>query len=238
VALITAAGAGIGKATALRLAKAGAQVIATDISEEGLKSLDGIEGITTKILDVTKKDAIENLAKDVERIDILFNCAGYVHQGDIFECDEKEWDRSFNINVKSMYHMCQAFLPKMVSQKSGVVINMSSICSSLKGAARRFAYGTTKGAVIGLTKSLAIDFVQHGIKVHCICPGTVDTPSFRDRVDAFEDPEQALKDFIGRQKMGRLGTAEEIAGAVMFLSSKDGQYMTGTSLVIDGGWSL
>merc|ERR1712241_720381 len=125
-----------------------------------------------------------------------------------------------------MYHMCHAFLPKMVSQKSGVVINMSSICSSLKGA------------VIGLTKSLAIDFVQHGIKVHCICPGTVDTPSFRDRVDAFEDPEQALKDFIGRQKMGRLGTAEEIAGAVMFLSSKDGQYMTGTSLVIDGGWSL
>merc|ERR1712203_587279 len=232
VALITGAGAGIGKATALRLANAGAVVIATDISEESLKSLDAIEGISTRLLDVTKKESIENLAKDVEKIDILFNCAGYVHQGNIFECKEQDWDRSFDINVKSMYQMCEAFLPKMVSQKSGVIINMASICSSLKGAERRFAYGTTKGAVIGLTKSLAIDFVKDGIKVHCICPGTVDTPSFRDRAKA------NAQDFVARQKMGRVGTAEEIAGAVMFLASKDGQYMTGTSLVMDGGWSL
>lgn len=163
----------------------------------------------------------------------------YVHQGNIFECGETEWDRSFEINVKSMYRMCHAFLPKvnefmkfseflmnflsfqMVNQGSGVIINMSSICSSLKGAERRFAYGTTKGAVIGLTKSLAIDFVKHGIKVHCICPGTVDTPSFRERVQAFDDPVQAMEDFIGRQKMKKLGTADEIAAAATFLASDE-----------------
>ena len=145
----------------------------------------------------------------------------YVHQGNIFECEESILDKSLNINVKSMYYMCHAFVPKMVAVGSGVVINMASICSSLRGAERRFAYGTTKGAVIGLTKSLAMDFVKHGIKVHCICPGTVDTPSFRGRVNEFQDPEKAYVDFVNRQKMKRIGTADEIAGAVLFLASKN-----------------
>merc|ERR1712141_274269 len=228
----------IGKATAIRFAEEGCHVIATDINKDALKQLDDISGIETKFLDVTNNNDILELAKVVDKIDILFNCAGYVHQGHIFECNETEWDRSFNINVKSMYLMCHAFLPKMVVQKSGVIINMASICSSLKGAERRFAYGTTKGAVIGLTKSLAIDWVKHGIKVHCICPGTVDTPPFRDRVNAFDNPEKAMEDFIDRQKMKKLGSAEEISAAATFLASSEASYMTGTNFIIDGGWSL
>jgi len=238
VVLITGAGQGIGKATALQFATNGARVIATDINADALKSLEGIENISTKILDVTNKESINQLAKDLDKIDVLFNCAGYVHQGNIFECDESILDKSLDINVKSMYYMCHAFMPKMVAVGSGVVINMASICSSLRGAERRFAYGTTKGAVIGLTKSLAMDFVKHGIKVHCICPGTVDTPSFRGRVNEFQDPDKAYVDFVNRQKMKRLGSADEIAGAVLFLASKNAQYMTGTELVMDGGWSL
>jgi len=238
VVLITGAGQGIGKATALQFATNGARVIATDINAEALKSLESIENISTKILDVTNKESINQLAKDLDKIDVLFNCAGFVHQGNIFECDESILDKSLDINVKSMYYMCHAFMPKMVAVGSGVVINMASICSSLRGAERRFAYGTTKGAVIGLTKSLAMDFVKHGIKVHCICPGTVDTPSFRGRVNEFQDPDKAYVDFVNRQKMKRLGSADEIAGAVLFLASKNAQYMTGTELVMDGGWSL
>jgi len=224
------------------LPKEGCHVIATDINFHEVKKLEEISGLEKKIsarcLDVTNKASILDLAKEVEKIDILFNCAGYVPQGNIFECNEAEWDRTFDINVKSMYQMCHAFLPKMVTQGSGVIINMSSICSSLKGAERRFAYGTSKGAVIGLTKSLAIDFVKHGIKVHCICPGTVDTPSFRDRVQAFDDPQKAMEDFIDRQKMKKLGTADEIAASAAFLASDEAAYMTGTNFIIDGGWSL
>merc|ERR1711874_193387 len=186
--------------------------------------------------DVTKKEDVSALAKELERGDVLFNCAGHVHQGDIFSCSDEVFERSFSINVRSMFWMCQAFLPKVPD--GGSVINMSSVCSSVKGAPNRFAYGTTKAAVIGLTKSLAADLVTRRVRVNAICPGTVETPSWQGRVDESKDPQQARRDFIARQKMGRLGTAEEIASLVLYLASDESAYTTGVEHIIDGGWSI
>jgi len=238
VFVMSAAAQGIGKACALMAAKEGAKVIATDVNAEALKSLDGTPGIETRVLDVMKKEDVESFAKSVEKIDVLFNCAGFVHHGTILDCDEKNWDFSFNLNVKSVYTMCSAFVPKMKEQGGGSIINMASVASSIKGAPNRCVYGATKAAVIGLSKSMAVDFVGDKIRVNSVCPGTVDTPSLRDRMAATGDAEQAMKDFIARQKMGRLAGADEIASLVVYLASNESAFITGQEFVIDGGWSL
>ncbi|NXS99486.1 BDH2 dehydrogenase, partial [Jacana jacana] len=227
-------------------AKEGAKVIATDINESKLQELKTYPGIQIQVLDVTKKEAIENLAKEIERIDVLCNIAGFVHHGTILECDEQDWNFTMNLNVHSMYLMIKTFLPKarlrillqMLKQKSGNIINMSSVASSIKGVVNRCVYSTSKAAVIGLTKSVAADFIEQGIRCNCICPGTVDTPSLQERIQARPNPEQALKDFLARQKTGRMATAEEVAHLFVYLASDESAYVTGNELVIDGGWSL
>merc|ERR1711872_938780 len=239
--LLTAAGQGIGRASALMLAREGATVVATDVNEELLDDLKKTAetenlNITVKKVDVTNKSDILTLAADIEKVDVLFNCAGYVHQGSIFECSDEIFERSMNINVRSMFWMCKSIAPKIPD--GGSIINMSSVCSSIKGAPNRFAYGTTKAAVIGLTKSLASDLVGRKVRVNAVCPGTVETPSWHDRVNESEDPNTAREQFIARQKMGRLGTSEEIAALVTYLASDESAYTTGTEQIIDGGWSI
>lgn len=213
---------------------------ATDINAKKLKQLkEEIPGIKTSVLDVTNASEIKSFLEDIEHVDILFNCAGYVHHGTILDCDEKTWDFSFDLNVKSMYRMCFAFIHKLTQNKGrGSIINMSSVASSIKGAANRCVYGTTKAAVIGLSKSIAIDFVQHNIRCNVVCPGTVDTPSFRERISNQANAEQAMKDFVARQKMGRLATAEEIAHLIVYLASDESAFVTGQEFIIDGGWSM
>ncbi|KAI8792214.1 3-hydroxybutyrate dehydrogenase type 2 isoform X1, partial [Biomphalaria glabrata] len=239
VFVLSAAGQGIGKAVALMAAKEGAKVIATDVNGELLKQLEGVPGIQTQVLDVLNKQEIEKFANSLDSVDVLFNCAGFVHHGTLLDCAEKDWDFSFNLNVKSVYTMCSYFVPKLIAQgRGGSIINMASVVSSIKGAPNRFVYGATKAAVIGLNKSLAVDFVQHKIRFNTICPGTVDTPSLRDRMAAQGDPEQAYKDFIARQKLGRLGTPDEIAYLVVYLASDESNFVTGQDFIIDGGWSI
>ncbi|XP_028932911.1 3-hydroxybutyrate dehydrogenase type 2 [Ornithorhynchus anatinus] len=238
VIVLTAAAQGIGRAAALAFAKEGAKVIATDINEAQLRELEDCPGIQTRILDVTKKEQIEEFSKEVERLDVLFNVAGFVHHGTILECEEKDWDFSMNLNIRSMYLMIKVFLPKMLAQKSGNIINMSSVASSIKGVVNRCVYSTSKAAVIGLTKSVAADFIHQGIRCNCVCPGTVDTPSLRDRIQARPNPEQALSDFLARQKTGRMATAEEVALLCVYLASDESAYVTGNEMIIDGGWSL
>ena len=233
-ALITAAGQGIGGATARLFAGEDAEVIATDINEAALQKLDGCR---TRWLDVTDQAAIDKLAAELGAIDILFNCAGFVANGGILECNEKDWDFSFELNVKAMYRITKAFLPAMLEAGGGSIINMSSAVSSLLAAPNRFAYGATKAAVIGMTKSIALDYVKQGIRCNAICPGTVDTPSLQERLNAFDDPVQARKDFERRQPMGRLATAEEIANLALYLASDESSYATGAIIPIDGGWS-
>ena len=235
VALVTAAAQGIGRATAERFAEAGAQVVATDINAD---FLDGLRGCETRLLDVTDSAAVAALAADLGAVDVLFNCAGYVHHGSILDCDEAAWDFSFNLNVKSMYRTIHAFLPAMLAAGGASIINMSSVASSLKGVPNRFVYSATKAAVIGLTKAVAADFVTQGIRCNAICPGTVDTPSLQERLRATGDYERAHRDFIARQPMGRLGAAAEIAELALYLASDASAYTTGQCQVIDGGWSL
>ncbi|KFV14142.1 3-hydroxybutyrate dehydrogenase type 2, partial [Tauraco erythrolophus] len=228
-------------------AKEGAKVIATDINESKLRDLEKYPGIQIRVLDVTKKEQIENLAKEIERIDVLCNIAGFVHHGTILECEEQDWNFTMNLNVHSMYLMIKTFLPKarlgcprfsMLKQKSGNIINMSSVASSIKGVVNRCVYSTSKAAVIGLTKSVAADFIERGIRCNCVCPGTVDTPSLQERIQARPNPEQALNDFLARQKTGRMATAEEVAHLFVYLASDESAYVTGNELIIDGGWSL
>ena len=239
VALVTAAGQGIGKATAIAFHNEGAKVIATDINDKTLNDLNKeYPNIDIKKLDSTNKEAIKDYISAVSKVDILFNAVGFVHHGTILECDEKDWDFSSNVNVKSMYFMCKAILPIMVKQNGGSIINVSSCASSLKGFPNRFVYGTTKGAVIGLTKSIAADFVKQNIRCNSIAPGTVFSPSWQDRVNQSPDPVQAKKDFIARQPMGRLGTAEEIAAVAVYLASDDATFTTGTTISVDGGISI
>ncbi|WP_201314961.1 SDR family oxidoreductase [Dyella sp. EPa41] len=238
-ALVTAAGAGIGRATALAFAEAGATVLATDIHEESLASLASRHSaIRTQILDVTDTTAIRSLAASAGRIDVLFNCAGYVHAGTILDTDDASWRRSFAINVDSMFHLCRALLPGMIERGAGSIINMSSVASSIKGVPNRFAYGATKAAVIGLTRAIAADFVAKGIRCNAICPGTVKTPSLAERVRALGgDEEAAWAGFTSRQPMGRLGKPEEIAALALYLASDESSFTTGTIHVVDGGWS-
>jgi len=237
-AFITAAGQGIGRATALAFAREGAKVWATDLNAKVVGELQGTDGIEARALDVTDAAAIAKLAAEVGAVDVLFNCAGYVHQGTILECSEKDWDFSFDLNVKSMYLVTRAFLPAMLAKGGGSIVNMSSIASSVRGLPRRFAYGATKAAVIGLTKSIAADYVKQGIRCNCIGPGTVDTPSLHERIAAFADPVQARKDFVARQPMGRLGTVDDITGILVFLASDESQFATGNMYSIDGGMTI
>lgn len=233
-ALITAAAQGIGRASAELFAAEGARVIATDINMELLSKLKNCEIRKLNVLDA---DEIKALSDEVGPINILFNCAGYVHSGTILDCDEKDWNFSIDLNVTSMYRMIRAFLPGMLSTSNGSIINMSSVASSIKGAPNRFAYGMTKAAVIGLTKAVAADFVTQGIRCNAICPGTVQTPSLEQRLHATGDYETAYKNFVARQPMGRLGTADEMAKLALYLASDDSAFTTGTINVIDGGWS-
>jgi len=233
-ALITAAGQGIGRASAELFAAQGARVIATDINLNALKDIQGCE---VRQLDVMNAEAISALANDIGAIDVLFNCAGFVHSGTILDCDEKDWNFSFDLNVSSMYRMIRAFLPSMIAHGGGSIINMSSVASSIKGAPNRFAYGMTKAAVIGLTKAVAADFVTQGIRCNAICPGTVQTPSLEQRLHATGDYETAYKNFVARQPMGRLGSALEMANLALYLASDESAFTTGTINVIDGGWS-
>ena len=241
-AFITAAGQGIGRGAALAFAREGAQVWATDINAKALADLEGKDGIRTKVLDVLDEAAVGKAAAEVAQVtgpvDILFNCAGYVHHGTILDCTLKDWDFSFNLNVKSMYLVTRALLPGMLKKGGGSIINMSSIASSLKGLPNRFVYGATKAAVIGLTKAIAADYVKQGIRCNCIGPGTVDTPSLGDRINAFADPVQARKDFIARQPMGRLGSVEDITGILVFLASDEAKFATGNMYSIDGGMTI
>jgi len=237
--LVTAAGQGIGKATAIAFQKEGAHVTATDLNDKTLADLNKeYPEIKVQKLDSTDNNAIIEFTQTLDKVDVLFNAVGFVHHGTILECDEKDWDFSSNVNVKSMYFMCKAILPLMIKQNGGSIINISSCASSFKGFPNRFVYGTTKGAVIGLTKAIAADFVKQNIRCNSIAPGTVFSPSWQDRVNQSPDPVQAKKDFIARQPMGRLGTAEEIAAVAVYLASDDATFTTGSTIHVDGGISI
>ncbi|MEQ1882042.1 MAG: SDR family oxidoreductase [Burkholderiales bacterium] len=238
VALVTAAGQGIGRATALAFAREGASVWATDLNEASLAELKKTAGVQVRRLDVLKDADITAIAKEVGRPDVIFNCAGFVHHGTVLECADKDWDFSFNLNVRSHYVVIRTFLPAMLAGGGGSIINVASVAGSIKGIANRFVYGASKAAVIGLTKSVAIDYVKQGIRCNALCPGTVDTPSLGDRINAFSDPVQARKDFVARQPMGRLAKAEEIAELSVFLASDESIFMTGQAVIMDGGITI
>ncbi|MBE0613657.1 MAG: SDR family oxidoreductase [Burkholderiales bacterium] len=237
-AFITAAGQGMGKAAAVAFAQEGAQVWATDLKAGLLDELDGVAGITTRQLDATDEQAIAKLAAEVGAVDVLLNCAGYVHHGSVLDCEPADWDFSMNVNVRSMYLVSRAFLPGMLAKKSGSIINMASIASSIKGLPKRCVYGTSKAAVIGLTKSIAADYVMQGVRCNAVCPGTIDTPSLADRINALPDPEQARKDFVARQPMGRLGTVEDMVPLFVYLASDESRFATGTTFSVDGGMTI
>ena len=237
-AFITAAGQGIGRATVEAYIREGAQVIACDINQAALDELAAIEGVIAINLDVTNKDSVEQVVSDTGPVDILFNCAGFVHSGTILECDEDAWDFSFNLNCKAMYRLARLFIPGMVAQGKGSIINMSSAASSVKGVPNRFAYTASKAAVIGITKSIAADFITDNIRCNAICPATVESPSMHQRLRDTGDYEAALAAFIARQPMGRIGTAEEMAALAVYLGSDESAFTTGQAHVIDGGWAL
>ncbi|MCO7244735.1 MULTISPECIES: SDR family oxidoreductase [Halomonadaceae] len=240
-ALITAAGQGIGRATALRFAAEGAKVIATDINDATLAELAATPGIETRQLDVLDADAIKALADELGPVDILFNCAGYVANGSLLEGTDDDWELSFSLNVMAMMRMIRAMLPAMLDNGGGSIINMASVASSLKGVPNRCAYGTTKAAVLGLTKSVAADYIGQGIRCNAICPGTVDSPSLRQRIHAQaekqgRDEDDVYAEFNARQPLGRLGRADEIAALATYLAADESAYTTGTTQIIDGGW--
>jgi NAD(P)-dependent dehydrogenase (short-subunit alcohol dehydrogenase family) len=237
-AVVTAAAQGMGRAAALAFAREGAQVIATDIDEGPLGALAGRPGIRTERLDVLDDAAVEEFVERTGAVGILFNCAGWVHQGTLLECSADDWDRSFDLNVRSMFVMTKAMLPKMIAAGGGVILNMASVVGATKAVPNRLAYTASKAAVAGFTRALAIDHVRQNIRVNCVCPGTVDTPSLGERIKAFADPVQARRDFVARQPMGRLATAEEIAETFVYLVSDESSFMTGQAIFVDGGMSL
>jgi 2-keto-3-deoxy-L-fuconate dehydrogenase len=234
-AIVTAAGSGIGRASAEAFARAGARVIAADIDAGALKSLAGCEG---HVLDVRDSQAIAEFAKRVGPVNVLFNCAGMVPGGTVLSVELDKWQAAFDLNVHAMFHMIRAFLPGMVAARSGSIINMSSVASSITGVPDRCAYGATKAAVIGLTKSVAADFVAQGVRCNAICPGTVDTPSLQSRLHAYGDYAKTRAEFEARQPMGRLGKPEEIAALALHLASDESAFTTGQIHVIDGGWMI
>lgn len=236
IAFLTAAGQGIGRASALAMAREGARVIATDVNAETLSTLKA-DGIETHLLDVRDPAAIAALAGQIGAVDILFNCAGFVAHGTILDCDEGQWASTFDLNVTAMYRVTRAFLPAMLENGGGSVINMSSAASSIIAAPNRFVYGATKAAVIGMTKAIAADFITRGVRCNAICPGTVDSPSLQGRIKATGDYDTGRAAFLARQPTGRFGTPEEIANLVVFLGSDESSLITGTAQIIDDGWS-
>ena len=237
--IVTAAGQGIGKATAIAFHNEGANVTATDLNEKTLTELNKeFPKIKVLTLDSTNNAAIKKFADNINNVDVLFNAVGFVHHGSILDCEEKDWDFSFNVNIKSMYFMIKSIIPKMLDQKKGSIINIASVASSIKGVPNRFVYGSSKAAIIGLTKSIAADFVKQNIRCNAIAPGTVFTPSWEDRVKQSADPVQAKKDFIARQAMGRLGTAEEIASMAVYLAGDESAFTTGNTFSVDGGMTI
>ena len=237
--IITAAGQGIGRATAIAFYKEGAKVIATDLNKKTLISLNREhKDIKIQVLDSSDYKAVKTFGENIKNVDVLFNAVGNVHHGTIMDCEEKDWDFSFNTNVKSMYFMIKTLIPKMIKQKKGNIINISSIVSSLKGLPNRFVYGSSKAAIIGLTKSIAADFIKDNIRCNAIAPGTIHTPSWEERVKVSNDPIQAKKDFIARQPMGRLGSPEEVAALAVYLASDESNFVTGVIHPIDGGMSI
>ena len=237
-ALVTAAGQGIGRASVLAMAEAGAQVLATDVNPALLAGYAGVANVRTAVLDVLDKAAIQTLVTTMARIDVLFNCAGFVHNGSVLQATDEEWDFAFNLNVRSQFWMIQAVAPKMLAAGGGSIINMASVASSLKGLPNRFVYGASKAAVVGLTKAVAADFVARGIRCNAIAPGTVDTPSLGERINSYSDPVQARKDFVARQPMGRLAQAGEIAPIIVYLASDESVFATGQVFSIDGGMMI
>jgi 2-keto-3-deoxy-L-fuconate dehydrogenase len=235
-ALVTAAAQGIGRASALAFAEAGAKVYATDINEAALKELEGVSGIITRKLNVLDEAAVKALVAEIGQVDILFNCAGVVHGGSILEMKDEDLDFAVNLNVKAMIRTIQAVLPGMLERKDGAIVNMASVASSVKGVPNRFAYGVTKAAVIGLTKAVAADYVAKGIRCNAICPGTVESPSLQDRLRAQGDYEEQRAAFIARQPIGRIGQPEEIADLAVYLAGAT--YTTGQAYNIDGGWTI
>ena len=241
-AFLTAAGQGIGRAVALAFVREGASVLATDINAAALESLQAECGCRVQVLDVTDAAAVKAAAASAGPVDVLFNGAGFVHAGTVLDCSEADWDFAFSLNVRSQFRLIQAFLPGMVAQRRGSIINMASVASSIKGAPNRFVYGTSKAAVIGLTKSVAADFITQGVRCNAICPGTVESPSLRDRITAQaaasgQTLAQVEAAFIARQPMGRIGRTEEIAALAVYLAGDESGFTTGTAQVIDGGWS-
>lgn len=235
--LVTAAGQGIGRASAERLAAEGGRVIATDINDKALAELATIDGIESRKLDVTDKAAITSLIDDIGTVDVLFNCAGIVHNGTILEATEEEWDFAFDLNVKSQFRMIRAVLPGMIEKGHGSIINMSSVAGPVTGPVNRLVYSASKAAVAGMTRAIANDYVKQGIRCNAIAPGTVDSPSLHERLRATGDYDGALKAFIGRQPMGRIGKPEEIAALVTYLASEESGFTTGVVHVVDGGWT-
>ena len=242
-AFVTAAGQGIGRATAEAFAREGAKVIATDLDVELLASLEVTAGVTVEKLDALDAGAIAEAARRHSGVDILFNAAGFVHAGTVLDCTEEDWDFAFNLNVRSMYRTIKAFLPGMLAKGNGSIVNIASGASSVKAAQNRFVYGATKAAVIGLTKSVALDYITKGVRCNAICPGTIESPSLRERMTALskksgQSYEQVEAMFIGRQPMGRLGTADEIAAMAVYLAGDESRFTSGTIALVDGGWSI
>ena len=236
--LVTAAAQGIGRATATAMAREGALVLATDLNCTLLVDLEAEQNLTTELLDVTDAALIAGLAKQQAAFDVLVNVAGFVHHGSILECEDQDYDFSMDLNVRSMYRTIRAFLPGMLDQGGGSIINVASVASSIKGLPNRFVYGTSKAAVIGLTKAIAADYVRRGVRCNAIAPGTVESPSLDERIAAFDDPEAARRDFIARQPMGRLGRPEEIAAIAVYLASDESAYTTGQVFIVDGGLTI
>ena len=243
VALVTAAGQGIGRAIAEKFAAEGASLIATDLDPE---KLDGLPG-TRRRLDVLTQEDIDAFSRDIGRefgpLDILVNCAGYVHQGTVFDCSDKDWNFSFDLNVKSMHRMIKTFLPRMLEKKSGSIVNIASAVSSIRGVPNRYVYGATKAAVIGLTKAVAADFIKQGVRCNAVCPGTIESPSLGERITAVSQQtgrslDVVRQDFVARQPMGRLGTPEEVAWLALFLAGDEASYITGQAYLVDGGMAL